>query len=128
MVSVPREIKSESLTDSAAATSVSFLAKTVQVEAVEGNLYRFKVKTVTPNGSYDVDAPQPDTGTLTVSLLSPATKYEFELENENQCAVSSAVSTRRTVCTRKKFHTVFVTLLSFHITLPCFFKVNFLYD
>ena len=56
---------------------------------------------MTPNGSYDVDAPQPDTGTLTVSLLSPATKYEFELENENLCDEVSKLSAQYAACTRK---------------------------
>ncbi|XP_063711206.1 uncharacterized protein LOC134839542 [Symsagittifera roscoffensis] len=99
LCTIPREIETSSLFHTATANSISIQAASLRVQAVEGNLYRFKVKTVTPNGSYDVDAPQPDTGTLTVSLLSPATKYEFELENENLCDEVSKLSTQYAACT-----------------------------
>ncbi|XP_063727515.1 uncharacterized protein LOC134855065 [Symsagittifera roscoffensis] len=68
------------------------------IEAVEGYLYHFKVKSVTPNGNYDVGPPH--RSYVSVSGLSPATKYEFEFVNQNWCHEESKLSVNYSVCTK----------------------------
>ncbi|XP_063710412.1 uncharacterized protein LOC134838970 [Symsagittifera roscoffensis] len=95
---IPREIDVSTVSNTAYFNSIRITGH-YDVKAVEGYVYRFKVKSVTPNGIYDVNPPQKSENNLYVSQLSPATKYEFELVNQNWCNEESKLSVKYTVCT-----------------------------